>query len=243
MTDTIKIQNASLSGMRDVYSGGHAPIEWFTAESLDALVAKLLNDHPFHANLAGELARRKKEFHSVSADKPIRMVTSFGSTLFLARDNPTCVYTFEASHPLWEMLMRTVNQKYFGGTLVVEFPNIPMTASFGDLRFKGMVRPFGAIGYMPEPLVDDLNAKHPYLREGDDGTLVVTGADLNDLLDVLRELNYPLYRELEAVRGKIIEAVPPFAPMILEFTPNRPPMVSSLARRSDRFIPSRTVKG
>lgn len=243
MTDTIKIQNASFSGVRGVYTDDRGPFEWFTATSLDALVSQLLLNHPIHASLAAELTRRKKEFHSVSATHPIRMVTSFGTTLLLARDNPTCVYTFEASHPMWEMLMRAVNQKYFDGKLVLQLPDIPMTASFGDLRFSGLVKPLGAIGYIPDGVMEDLNAQHPYLREGEDGTLAVTGADLNDLLDRLRELNYPLYRELDVLREKIIEAVPPFAPVILEFTPNRPPVVSSLARRSDRFIPPRTVKG
>lgn len=234
----------TLGQLRHACSGDPLPIEWFTAENLDELVVKLLNDHPMHAALASELKHRKKEFGSVAADKPIRMAVSFGTTLFMARDNPTCVYTFEASHPMWELLIRAVDQKYFNGTLVLKRPAIPMTSSFGDVKFlhgaKGI--PMGAFGYLPESLVEDLNVKHPYLREGEDGALVVTGADLNDLFDVLRELNYPLYQELNAMQEKIIEAVPPFAPVILEFTPNRPPMVSSLARRSDRFIPARTVK-
>lgn len=232
-----KLQQASISGNRQ-------PFDWFTGESLKDVVAKLLNDHPIHACLAGELARRKKEFNSVNPDAPIRLVTSFGTTLIMARDNPTCVYTFEASDPMWEYMMRAVSQKYFDGRLVLQRPAMPVTSSFGDVAFMHGDKDlsFGQMSFIPDALMHDLHAQPPYLRQGQDGTVVIAAYDLNDLLAVLQDMKHHLFRELSAVREEIAQHVPPAAPVIMEFVPCRTVMVSCLAKRSDRFVMSRGLK-
>lgn len=232
-----KLQQASISGNRQ-------PFDWFTGESLKDVVAKLLNDHPIHAHLAGELARRKKEFHSVDPDAPILLATGFGTTLILARDNPTCVYTFEASHPMWELMMHTVNREYFNGTLVLQRPTMPVTSAFGDVSFlHGNVDlSFGQMSFIPDALMHDFHAQPPYMRQGSDGTLVIAAADVNDLLHTLQDMKHHLFEELSAVREEIAQQLPPCAPVIMEFVPCRTVMVSCLARRSDRFVMSRGLK-